>query len=85
MREALDLVAWVQKRQLESGVLAEQVHPYTGAPMSVAPLTWSHATVVATVREYLAKLEQICELESKRLLLADDVDILAPMTRKNKK
>src|SRR5665213_622407 len=28
MQEALDMLAWVQKRQLESGVLAEQVHPY---------------------------------------------------------
>jgi GH15 family glucan-1,4-alpha-glucosidase len=35
--------------------LAEQVHPYTHAPLSVSPLTWSHATVVMTVREYLAK------------------------------
>jgi GH15 family glucan-1,4-alpha-glucosidase len=31
-----------------------QVHPYT-RPLSVSPLTWSHATVVMTVREYLEK------------------------------
>jgi glucoamylase len=35
--------------------MAEQVHPYTNAPLSVSPLTWSHATLVATVQEYLAK------------------------------
>jgi hypothetical protein len=35
--------------------MAEQVHPYTNEPLSVSPLTWSHATLVATVQEYLAK------------------------------
>ena len=33
---------------LEAGVLAEQVNPYTNEPISVSPLTWSHATVVST-------------------------------------
>ena len=40
---------------LESGVLAEQVNPYTNAPISVSPLTWSHATVVSTAIKYLEK------------------------------
>jgi hypothetical protein len=31
------------------------VHPYNNAPLSVSHLTWSHATLVATVQEYLAK------------------------------
>lgn len=34
---------WVCERQLEGGALPEQVHPYTGAAIYVAPLTWSHA------------------------------------------
>lgn len=50
---------WVADRSLPSGVLAEQVHPQTNAPLSVSPLTWSHATVVATVVQYLAKLESL--------------------------
>jgi GH15 family glucan-1,4-alpha-glucosidase len=75
LRQALDLLSWVQKRTLDSGVLAEQVHPYTGAPMSVAPLTWSHATVVTTVREYLVKLDQLCESASKRALLDGEVEL----------
>jgi GH15 family glucan-1,4-alpha-glucosidase len=33
----------------------EQVHPLSGQPVSVAPLTWSHATIVIAIREYLAK------------------------------
>ena len=35
--------------------MAEQVNPYTNAPLSVSPLTWSHATLVTTVREYVAR------------------------------
>jgi GH15 family glucan-1,4-alpha-glucosidase len=57
LREALAILEWVDAHKLPSGVLAEQVHPYTNAPMSVAPLTWSHATYVATVQAYLEKLE----------------------------
>jgi hypothetical protein len=33
--------------------MAEQLHPYTGEPLSVSPLTWSHAEYVRTVREYI--------------------------------
>jgi GH15 family glucan-1,4-alpha-glucosidase len=36
-------------------VLSEQVDPYTKAPISVSPLTWSHATVVSLVNEYVRK------------------------------
>jgi hypothetical protein len=35
--------------------MAEQLHPYTGAPLSVAPLTWSHAAYVRAVREYITQ------------------------------
>ena len=52
VRETLD---WVRARALRSGALAEQVHPYSGAPLSVSPLTWSHATLVAVVDRYLAR------------------------------
>src|SRR5438874_8110031 len=37
------LLEWCRMKALRSGVLAEQVHPYTGEPLSVSPLTWSHA------------------------------------------
>jgi GH15 family glucan-1,4-alpha-glucosidase len=50
---------WVSDRCLPSGVLAEQVHPETNDPLSVSPLTWSHATVVATLLSYLQKMEQL--------------------------
>lgn len=59
LREALPYLEWTASRALESGVLAEQFHPYTGAPIGVSPLTWSHATVVTVVVEYLRKLQEL--------------------------
>ena len=53
---AVPILEWVAARALPSGVLAEQVDPLTGAPLSVSPLTWSHSTFVAAVMSYLKKL-----------------------------
>ena len=50
------ILEWVVERALPSGVLAEQVNPLSGAPVSVSPLTWSHSSFVATVMSYLQKL-----------------------------
>ncbi|MGI8469335.1 MAG: glycoside hydrolase family 15 protein [Pyrinomonadaceae bacterium] len=55
LRGALEILEWTVKRALPSGILAEQVHPIDGSPASVAPLTWSHSTFVATVMNYLQK------------------------------
>jgi glucoamylase len=64
LERAVEILEWVAKRALPSGVLAEQVDPLTGAPVSVSPLTWSHSTVVSTVIGYLRKLEALLECES---------------------
>ena len=56
---ALDILTWAVERALLSGVLSEQVHPYTGEPLSVSPLTWSHGTFVQTVLEYVEKLSSL--------------------------
>jgi len=40
-------------------VLAEQLNPLTGEPLSVAPLTWSHATFVETVLDFVEKEKEI--------------------------
>ncbi|MNY47120.1 hypothetical protein D3C86_1823620 [compost metagenome] len=50
---------WVVKHAMESGVLSEQLDPFSGEPVSVAPLTWSHATYVLTVVKYLNKYKQL--------------------------
>jgi glucoamylase len=56
LKEALDMLAWVADHALPSGVLAEQINPLTGEPLSVSPLTWSHATYVSTIHRYLRRL-----------------------------
>src|SRR5437762_6076044 len=63
LKLALPIFEWTASHALESGVLAEQVNPYTNSPISVSPLTWSHATVVSTAMAYLEKLEslQLCD------------------------
>lgn len=55
LHTAIELLEWVRARALPSGVLAEQVDPYTDAPLSVSPLTWSHAELVQAVRWYAGK------------------------------
>lgn len=45
-REAREVLAWAAKRARPSGVMAEQLDPRNGSPLSVAPLTWSHAAFV---------------------------------------
>jgi GH15 family glucan-1,4-alpha-glucosidase len=37
------------------------VDPYTDAPLSVSPLTWSHAEYVAAVRWYVGKHRRLEE------------------------
>jgi len=59
LQAAIPLLQWCATHGLASGVLAEQVHPYTGAPLSVSPLTWSHATFVTAVQEYQMKWESV--------------------------
>ncbi len=50
---------WAVDRALPSGVLAEQVHPQTGAPVSVSPLTWSHAALLSAVLRYLDRRAEL--------------------------
>jgi GH15 family glucan-1,4-alpha-glucosidase len=50
---------WVVKHAIESGILPEQLDPFDGSPVSVAPLTWSHATYVLTVVKYMEKHKKL--------------------------
>ena len=59
LERSVELLEWTVTHALPSGVLAEQVDPFTGAPLSVSPLTWSHSTVVSTIMAYLRKLEAL--------------------------
>jgi glucoamylase len=57
--ESLEYLHWTRERAEVSGVLAEQYHPHTGDPISVSPLTWSHATVMTVVMQYLLKRAEL--------------------------
>lgn len=59
LERALPYLDWAARRASESGVLAEQFNPLTGDPVSVSPLTWSHATVVIAVMEYLKRRQEL--------------------------
>jgi len=59
LKEAMPIFEWVATHALPSGVLAEQVDPYTNRPLSVSPLTWSHGTFIMTLMKYLQKLEDL--------------------------
>jgi GH15 family glucan-1,4-alpha-glucosidase len=58
LASTLELLEWVSDVALPSGLLPEQLNPYTGAPISVAPLTWSHAAFVTTISLYLEVLPE---------------------------
>jgi oligosaccharide amylase len=77
LKKPLEILEWVADHALPSGVLAEQVHPVTGEPLSVSPLTWSHATFVASTRRIMRKLARIdrcpeCDLAKDDLIPGDD-------------
>jgi glucoamylase len=59
LKAAVTILEWCVGHGLPSGVMPEQVHPYTHAPISVSPLTWSHATFVSTVQEYLSRWKEL--------------------------
>lgn len=55
LNEALEIINWAAQNSLSTGIMAEQLHPYTGEPLSVSPLTWSHAEFVDTITDYVVK------------------------------
>lgn len=50
---------WVERNALRSGILSEQLNPYTREQVSAAPLTWSHAEYIRTVILYMRKLKEL--------------------------
>lgn len=59
LQKAIDILLWACRRALPSGVLPEQIDPYTGAAQSVAPLTWSHAAYVHAVHSVARRLNAL--------------------------
>ncbi|HJW95332.1 MAG TPA: glycoside hydrolase family 15 protein [Thermoanaerobaculia bacterium] len=59
LQSALDMVRWARAKAPASLVLPEQINPYDGSALSVAPLTWSHAQLVSVIRGYLDALRHL--------------------------
>jgi GH15 family glucan-1,4-alpha-glucosidase len=59
LRLARSIVDWAVRHQLPGGLLPEQLHPHSGAPLSAAPLTWSHAEFVVTVDDFVRRARSL--------------------------
>ncbi|MBI2558767.1 glycoside hydrolase family 15 protein [Candidatus Woesearchaeota archaeon] len=59
LKEALEIIKWMIKNALSTGVMPEQINPYTAEPLSVSPLTWSHSEFVDLVVNYVEKYKQL--------------------------
>jgi len=55
----LNIIKWSIKYANKAYIMPEQFDPYTGKHISVAPLTWSHATFVETVFKYCERNNKI--------------------------
>src|SRR5438552_5900750 len=72
LQSALDLVRWVRSKARPSLVLPEQIHPFTGAPLSVSPFTWSHGQVVSVVRGYLECIRELRQNALEKTARSDE-------------
>lgn len=59
LQYARDTFDWVLDHAYPSGVLAEQLNPYTEESLSATPLVWSHAVYVETVLCYIEAQERL--------------------------
>lgn len=78
LQEAEQYLQWAVKHALPTGIMAEQIDPYTGAPLSVAPLTWSHASFVKVVQEYISKRKALQGKAQKTKQDVSDDRVLHP-------
>jgi GH15 family glucan-1,4-alpha-glucosidase len=62
LEQALEMFHWAVEHALPSGLMSEQVHPYTGELLSASPLTWSHGTLVLAVAEYQAQRKRLSSM-----------------------
>ena len=63
LQKAVDILKWATDRAMPSGVLPEQIDPYTGKPLSVCPLTWSHASFVLAVHQVVERQNHFAAAE----------------------
>src|SRR5688572_676379 len=58
LERAIEPLRWVATRASSARLLAEQLDPFSGMPLAVSPLTWSHASFVSAVLDYLRRYER---------------------------
>ena len=61
LKPAEELLRWAHRHALSTGMLAEQFHPYTHAPLSVNPYTWSHAEFLLAVQAYIQRRKELTD------------------------
>ncbi len=59
LKPAEELLRWAHRHALSTGMLAEQFHPYSHAPLSMNPFTWSHAEFLLAVQAYIMRRNEI--------------------------
>lgn len=59
LEPATRLIDWTLRYALLSGALPEQLDPHSGYPLSVAPLTWSHSTLIDTLLDLSGRLRTL--------------------------
>jgi GH15 family glucan-1,4-alpha-glucosidase len=69
LNRGLNLLNWTAKHASLSGMLAEQINPYNGTPISVSPLVWSHAEFVLAVCEYIEKQKELTLIPENKSIL----------------
>ncbi|MEW6325793.1 MAG: glycoside hydrolase family 15 protein, partial [Nitrospirota bacterium] len=67
LKRPKEIIEWVANHALPSGVLAEQLHPYTGEPVSISPLTWSHAAFVEAILVYTRQYQALTAEAPRRI------------------
>jgi oligosaccharide amylase len=72
LRAPRQTIEWAAEHSLSTGMLSEQLDPFTGAPISVAPLTWSHATYISACTKYMKKA---AELKTTAVVNAEPVTV----------
>ncbi|MGP8328730.1 MAG: glycoside hydrolase family 15 protein [Methanosarcinaceae archaeon] len=55
LQKPREILLWATDHATQTGILAEQLNPFDGSPLSVSPLTWAHATFVITVMRFVGK------------------------------
>jgi GH15 family glucan-1,4-alpha-glucosidase len=73
LEPARKILEWCVARALPSGVMPEQLHPRTGEPLSVSPLTWSHAAFVTAAQRYARKMNELRSQLNERIARTGEV------------